>query len=70
MPVLVQSVMLSVKEICEPVPNVLVPPGLYRGTRKGPDDAPEYQLRLSTILVERDIDVTVFVQRGTVIPHH
>ncbi len=60
-------VMLSVKEICEPLPSVLVPPGLYRGTRTGPDHAPQYKLRLSTILVEREVDVTMFVEWGTII---
>ncbi len=59
-------VMLSVKEMCEPSPDVLVPPGLYRGSEQGRTNAPQYKLRLSAILVEREVDVTMFVELG----HH
>lgn len=63
------STILSVKEACEPLQNLLIPPGLYRGTRTLQPQTNEvrYQLRLSTFSKEEDVDVTALVSSGKVV---
>ena len=59
---------LSVKEAGEPSPNLIIPPGLYRGTRTLERQTNEihYKLRLSTFSKEQDVDVTALVSSGKI----
>ena len=62
------TTILSVREACEPSPNLLIPPGLYRGTRTLERQTNEihYKLRLSTFSKEQDVDVTALVFSGKI----
>jgi len=62
------STILSVKEACEPLQNLLIPPGLYRGTRTVQRQTNEihYKLRPSTFSKEQDVDVTALVSSGKI----